>query len=150
MAAFLEFLLRCHSDRAKEFLAAPAQPWIAKHGLKQTMTGGDDPASNGRVESEINRVKRRLRLTLRASKGAIQEWPNVARHVVEEKQRSQLERVGLRTLPMVEYNREGTRLTPREWLVLPLQQGLRALAQWWLMAGWCRMTRARFSMCGLR
>jgi len=99
-------IYRCHSDRAKEFISVPVQQWIAKHGWKQSVTGGDDPAANGRVEAEVNQVKRRLRLTMRTSKAKVEEWPNVARHAVEERNRAQLQRLGLRTLPMVDYNRE--------------------------------------------
>ena len=99
-------MYRCHSDRAKEFLARPVQQWMGRHQLKQTMTCGDNPQSNGRVEAEINQVKRRLRLTLRTAKAPIQEWPTVLRHVGEERQRQQLKQVGLRSLPMVSYNQE--------------------------------------------
>ena len=99
-------MYRCHSDRAKEFLSRPVQQWMGRHQLKQTMTCGDNPQSNGRVEAEINQIKRRLRLTVRTAKTPIQEWPTVLRHIGEERQRQQLKQLGLRTLPMVNYNQE--------------------------------------------
>ena len=49
--------MRC--DRAKESLAKPVQQWCLEHNLLLTMTAGDDHAANGRVETEVNQVKRR-------------------------------------------------------------------------------------------
>ena len=84
---------RCHSDHAKEFVSKPMRQWIAQKGMVQTTTGGDNPASSGRIESELCQWKRRLRLTMASAKVPVEEWPNVARHVMEERNRAQLQRL---------------------------------------------------------
>ena len=64
----------------------------------------DDPPSNGRVESELNQWKRRLRLTMKSSGASPEEWPAVGRHAMEERTRAQLRKVGLPMPPMIRYN----------------------------------------------
>ena len=61
-------LYRMHCDRAKEFLSKQVQHWCLEHNLLLTMTSGDDHAANGRVETEVNHVKRRLRVVLNLPK----------------------------------------------------------------------------------
>ena len=69
---------RLHSDRAKELLSSQVEAWATKNHLHQTMTSGDDPQSNGRIESEVCQWKRRLRLTLKSaqvgSRGVAVGW----------------------------------------------------------------------------
>ena len=96
---------RFHSDRAREFVAKPVQQWIAKHGMIQTVTEGDDAQSNGRIESELCQWKRRLRLTLASAQADKEEWPNIGRQVMEERTRAQLQRLGMKPVgPMIPYN----------------------------------------------
>ena len=95
---------RFHTDRAKEFLSKQVQSWVERHGMVQTMTGGDDAASNGRIEAELCQWKRRLRLTLRASGAEPKEWPSAGRHAMEERTRAQLERLGVKSQKMIPYN----------------------------------------------
>ena len=97
-------LMRFHSDRAKELMAQPVKSWVAARGMLQTMSCGDDPASNGRVETEVHQIKRRLRLTLAATKASTDLWPGAIRHVGEERLRGQLQRVGISTATMPSFN----------------------------------------------
>ena len=71
--------------------------WFVRWG------GGDDPASNGHVESEINQIKRRVRLLLRSSGQDVSQWPNALRYAVEERMRSQLEKLGVPVMCMIPY-----------------------------------------------
>ena len=59
--------LRIHTDRETSFLSRQFQAWCQRMGLYQTMTGGDEGPSNGRIESEVQQVKRRLRLLVKES-----------------------------------------------------------------------------------
>ena len=88
-------IVRIHTDRAKEFVGKEVRRWCDEHGYLQTMTAGDDHQANGRVESEINQFKRRLRVLLNTSGVATEFWPCVAREVMKERRRSQLLRLGL-------------------------------------------------------
>ena len=56
---------RLHSDGAKELLSRQMRKWCATMGILQTLTAGDDPASNGHIESEVNQLER-LRLWTRS------------------------------------------------------------------------------------
>ena len=87
-------LYRFHSDRAKEFISHQVRTWVAQRQMWQTATGGDDSASNGRVEAELAQWKRRLRLTLTSARAPAIEWPMVGRHVMEERMRLQLRKAG--------------------------------------------------------
>ena len=84
---------RLHSDRAKEFLSKKVERWCSEKLIRQTMTSGDDPASNGHVESEVNQLKRRTRLYLRVAGSAISDWPQAMRYCAEERMRQQLEKL---------------------------------------------------------
>ena len=94
---------RLHGDRAKELLSRNTEAWCAKHGLVRTLGGGDDPANNGHVESEVNQIKRRVRLLLRSAGQDVSKWPNALRFAVEERMRNQLEKLGVSTMPMIPY-----------------------------------------------
>ena len=52
-------VLRLHTDRAKEFLSRPVRQWCREMQMVQTLSSGDDPKSNGRVEAELHQLKRR-------------------------------------------------------------------------------------------
>ena len=95
---------RIHSDRAKEFLAKPVQRWLASKAYLQTMTDGDNPASNARAEAEVLQVKRRVRLLLRQSHEPVVNWPSAARYATEQRMRSQLKKLGCAVLPMLPFH----------------------------------------------
>ena len=71
---------RLHSDRAKEFLSKRVERWCSEKLIRQTMTSGDDPASDGHVESEVNQLKRRTRLYLRVAGSEISDWRQAMRY----------------------------------------------------------------------
>ena len=96
-------LYRMHCDRAKEFLAKPVRQWCAERNMILTLTGGDDHAANGRVEGEICQLKRRLRVTLKASGAPIRLWPTAIRHVALERMQDQLKSLGITPMPMLPY-----------------------------------------------
>ena len=52
--------------------------------------GGDDPANNGHVESEIGQLKRRVRLLLSHTKQTVDSWPSAIRYAAEERFRTQM------------------------------------------------------------
>lgn len=56
-------MLGVHTDRECSF-PSRTFPFCRRFGLRQTMTGGDEGPSNGRVENEVQQVKRRLRLLI--------------------------------------------------------------------------------------
>ena len=60
-------IYRLHSDREKTFLSKKVQAWCGSRQLWQTMTAGDESASNGRVETEVAQFKRELRLLMAVS-----------------------------------------------------------------------------------
>eukprot|EP00435_Cladocopium_sp_Y103_P040770 s3371_g11.t1 len=93
--------IRIHTDRETAFLSKPFQAWAKRMVMFQTMTGGDEGPGNGRIESEVQQVKRRLRLLVRESGLGEGLWPCVARHVGEERLRMQLEKVGIPTKPLL-------------------------------------------------
>ena len=96
-------VVRVHSDRAKEFLSHTIQKWIAAQGIVQTMTSGDDPAANGRAESEVHQVKRRVRFLLSQSGEPLSHWPVAARYAAEQRMRVQLSKLGCNVLPMLPF-----------------------------------------------
>ena len=64
-----------------------------------TLTGGDDHAANGRVESEIGR----LRVTLKSTGAPLCLWPTAMRHVALERMPNQLKNLGITPTPMLPY-----------------------------------------------
>ena len=93
--------IRIHTDRETAFLSKPFQAWAKRMVMFQTMTGGDEGPGNGRIESEVQQVKRRVRLLVRESGLGEGLWPCVARHVGEERLRMQLEKLGIPTKPLL-------------------------------------------------
>lgn len=77
--------LRIHTDRETSFLSRQFQAWCQRMGLYQTMTGGDEGPSNGRIESEVQQVKRRLRLLVKESGLGEKHWPGIARWIGQER-----------------------------------------------------------------
>ena len=85
---------RLHSDKARELIAKPVQRWAMSRQILQTTTGGDNPASAGHVESEVNQLKRRVRLHLRQSGLGVESWPLALRYAAEDRKRGQLRILG--------------------------------------------------------
>ena len=92
---------RVHSDRERCFITDSFRDFCLNRSIYQTMTSGDTPQENGRVESEIYQIKRRLRLMLSESKLPKANWPNVARWVGEQRFRQQMSSLGISTKPMI-------------------------------------------------
>ena len=94
---------RLHGDRAKELLSRQLQTWCTKKNLICTLGGGDDPANNGHVESEIGQLKKRLRFALRQAGQTAESWPEALRYVTEERMRNQLRDLGVDLPSMLPY-----------------------------------------------
>ena len=94
---------RIHSDKARELVSRQVRKWATERLIQQTTTGGDDASSAGHIESEVNQVKRRMRLVLRQAGLEHVSWPIALRYVVEERRRSQLEKLGTPCLPMLPF-----------------------------------------------
>ena len=94
---------RLHSDRAKELLSKKVEKWCSERLIRQSMTEGDDPASNGHMESEVNQLKRRTRLYLRVAGSEVTDWPQAMRYCAEERMRQQLEKLGVPVLSMLPF-----------------------------------------------
>ena len=88
-------MIRVHTDRECAFLSRSFQTFCRRFGLYQTMTGGDEGPSNGRIECEVNQVKRRLRLLIKESGLDRKWWPGIARYVGEERLRRQCAHLGV-------------------------------------------------------
>ena len=91
---------RLHSDRAKELLSRQMRKWCTTMGISQTFTAGDDPASNGHIESEVNQLKRKTRVKLAEAGCGREAWPMAMRYATEERRRQQLEALGVPMLPI--------------------------------------------------
>ena len=92
---------RVHTDRETAFLSRTFQAFCRRSGLYQTMTGGDEGPSNGRIEAEVQQIKRRVRLLVRESGLEEKHWPGVVRHAGEERLRAQLKDFGVPTQPLL-------------------------------------------------
>ena len=58
------------------------------------MTSGSSFKSNGRVEGEMNIVKKAIRTLISAGAATLQQWPLASRHIGERRLRLQLQRLG--------------------------------------------------------
>ena len=106
-------MIRVHTDRESAFLSRTFQQVWRHFGLYQTMTGGDEGPSNGRIEAEVQQVKRRLRLLLRESGLDPSLWPGVARYVGEERLRQQCRKLGVPQTPLLPIGSKVTVKTKR-------------------------------------
>ena len=88
-------IIRVHTDRECAFFSKVFQSFCRRFGLYQTMTGGDEGPSNGRIETEVQQVKRRLRMLVRESGLGEELWPGIARYVGEERLRHQCIKLGV-------------------------------------------------------
>ena len=85
---------RVHSDRAKEFISKQTKSWFLDRGIVQTMTPGSAYKTNGRVESEMNMIKKGIRTLISAGACPLERWPLAARQVGERRLRNQLSQSG--------------------------------------------------------
>ena len=136
---------RLHSDRAKELLGERFQSWIAHRNIYHSFTSGDDPQSNGHVESEIHQIKRRTRLLLRLCDQPMDCWPQVIRYVVDERLRTQLSALGSPVTPMPPYWSE-VAVKRKRWhdpgpLASPFVAGRLLGASPYMTNGWMVLTK---------
>ena len=96
-------VLRLHSDRARELIAAPIRRWTLDRGIIATMTSGDSFKSNGRAENEVNVTKKAIRAVLEPGEFSLEDWPLIARHIGERRLRHQLNQLGWPTGPLLRF-----------------------------------------------
>ena len=68
---------------------------------------------NGRIESEVQQVKRRLRMLVRESGLGERFWPGIPRYVGQERLQSQLQTLGAPTKPLLPIGSKATVKTKR-------------------------------------
>ena len=90
-------ILRVHTDRAQEFAGAAFRKWCLDRSLWHTMSPGDEPTQNARVERTIGLLKNKVRTCIKASKAPISWWPLALRHSAETMLRDQLWTMGIFT-----------------------------------------------------
>ena len=90
-------ILRLHTDRAREFASSSFAKWCSNKSILHTMSPGDEPTQNARVERTIGLLKNRVRTLIKASGAAISWWPLALRHAAESMLRSQLWQLGIAT-----------------------------------------------------
>ena len=90
-------ILRVHTDRAREFASSSFARWCSNKSILHTMSPGDEPTQNARVERTIGLLKNRVRTLIKASGASISWWPLALRHAAENMLRSQLWQLGIAT-----------------------------------------------------
>ena len=90
-------ILRVHTDRAREFASSSFTRWCSNKSILHTMSPGDEPTQNARVERTIGLLKNRVRTLIKASGASISWWPLALRHAAENMLRSQLWQLGIAT-----------------------------------------------------
>ena len=88
---------RVHTDRAREFCSDQMRSWAMERDIVPTMTPGSSYKANGRVEGEMNTIKKSIRTLISAGVCEAARWPLAARHVGERRLRSQLHKLGWHT-----------------------------------------------------
>ena len=96
-------LYRIHCDRARELTSQVVRRWTLDRGIITTLTTGSSYKANGRVEAEVGATKRAVRTMISAGLCPLDFWPLAARHMGERRLRSQLQRVGWPTAPMLQF-----------------------------------------------
>ena len=76
-------ILRLHTDRAREFASSSFARWCSNRDILHTMSPGDEPTQNARVERTIGLLKNRVRTLIKASGASITWWPLALRHAAE-------------------------------------------------------------------
>lgn len=69
--------------------------WALERDVVTTMTSGSSFKTNGRVEGEMNVIKKSIRTLISAGASTLQQWPLAARHIGERRLRAQLQFLGL-------------------------------------------------------
>eukprot|EP00435_Cladocopium_sp_Y103_P054363 s510_g17.t1 len=100
-------LMRLHSDRAGELRSRAIRRWAEERRVYRTYTDGDSFKSNGRVEAEINMIKKQVRVLLKETGFNVNLWPLAARHAAERRMRQQLDALNCPTRPLLQFGREG-------------------------------------------
>ena len=90
-------IIRVHTDRAQEFAGVAFRKWCLDRSLWHTMSPGDEPTQNARVERTIGLLKNKVRTSIKASKAPISWWPLALRHAAESMLRDQLWTMGIFT-----------------------------------------------------
>eukprot|EP00435_Cladocopium_sp_Y103_P030555 s975_g7.t1 len=85
---------RVHSDRAREFSSAEVQSWATERSILTTMTSGSSFKANGRVEGEMNVIKKSIQTLISSGVAKLNQWPLAARHIGERRLRRQLHQLG--------------------------------------------------------
>ena len=100
-------VFRIHSDRATEFLSKDFKVWYRDRSLYHTFTAGDEPAGNGRVESELGILKGRTRALMRSSGVEQAWWPLVLRHASEARFREQMRCLAIPSTELLPFRMHG-------------------------------------------
>eukprot|EP00438_Fugacium_kawagutii_P028376 Skav221620 [mRNA] locus=scaffold2664:42350:47284:- [translate_table: standard] len=87
-------VMRIHTDRAKEFRSAQLRRWTLDRSIIHTMTAADDWKANGRVENEVQQIKKLTKVLISSNKCTLEQWPLAVRHASERRLRCQLRAVG--------------------------------------------------------
>lgn len=90
-------ILRLHSDRAQEFASTAFRRWCLERDLWHTMSPGDEPTQNARVERTIGLLKNQVRTLIRSTKTPMTWWPLALRQAAEQLLRDQLWSMGIYT-----------------------------------------------------
>lgn len=99
-------IIRVHCDRAQEFLSAEVQDYLSRD-IWFTCTPGDQPAMNGRAESEVNIIKQQVRVVTQSSSAPANFWPLAVRHVAEVRFRHQLGSMGIPVRQVLPFGVQG-------------------------------------------
>ena len=108
------YLYRLHSDRAKEFCSEQVKTWAKERDVVTTMTSGSSFKTNGRVEGEMNVIKKSIRTLISAGASTLQPWPLAARHIGERRLRAQLQFLGLPVGRLLRFGAKAYAL-PKSW-----------------------------------
>ena len=93
-------VVRCHSDRAKEFISRGVQQWMLNRDILHTFSAGDEAAGCGQIENLVNVLKGRSRVLMKAAKCERSLWPLAVRFAAEQRMREALSTMGIR-LPVL-------------------------------------------------
>ena len=93
-------VIRCHSDRAKEFISRGVQQWMLNRNIYHTFSAGDEAAGCGQIENLVNVLKGRTRALMKAAKCERTLWPLAVRFAAEQRMRDALGSMGIR-LPVL-------------------------------------------------
>ena len=93
-------IYRLHSDSAQELTHHSISEWASHRGIHKTASMPEQPASNGRAENLIGRLKLKARTFLRRCPEHLGLWPHAIRHACEGLQREVLHTLGHEVKPL--------------------------------------------------